>query len=162
MAHITDGQIKNYYMHNLRQNEEIDMLTHIAKCEFCAGRFATGFPKNEMIKLPHGIRTEILEKAEKIPTRQYRIKEYYGYCVRVALGMCMALGILVTINFSNIGYYQSFTDAGNVIQEIYGNASDKIGIVGIQKSNTAKKIDYEKKQSAMKKKQEEERKKVHF
>ena len=51
MAHITDEQIKKYYMHGMEQYEEINMLTHIAKCEYCAGRFATGIPETEMIKI---------------------------------------------------------------------------------------------------------------
>lgn len=159
MAHITDEQIKKYYLHCLKQNEEIDMLTHIAECEFCAGRFATGFPETEMIKFPHGVSAEILEKAEKIPTKQSRQKEYYGYCVRVALGMCMALGILVTVNFSNGGYSQNLTKVGNVIEKIDENAN--VGVIkgGIQKNTATKRTDYEKKQSAMKKKQEENRKK---
>ena len=45
MAHITDEQIKKYYMHDMEQYEEINMLTHIAKCEYCAGRFEQEYLK---------------------------------------------------------------------------------------------------------------------
>lgn len=65
MAHITDEQIKKYYAHMLRQPEETDMLMHIAKCEYCAGRFASGLPQTEMIGLPHGVSVEILKKQRK-------------------------------------------------------------------------------------------------
>ena len=47
MAHITDEQIKKYYAHMLRQPEETDMLMHIAKCEYCAGRFAQDYLKRK-------------------------------------------------------------------------------------------------------------------
>ena len=100
MAHITDEQIKKYYAHMLRQPEETDMLMHIAKCEYCAGRFASGLPQTEMIGLPHGVSVEILKKAEKIPTKQRRRREYYRYCTRVALGMCMSFALLVTANLT--------------------------------------------------------------
>lgn len=65
MAHITDEQIKKYYMHDMEQYEEINMLTHIAKCEYCAGRFATGIPETEMIKLPRGLRLGFWRKQRK-------------------------------------------------------------------------------------------------
>ncbi|MBU5479161.1 hypothetical protein KQI69_08090 [Eubacterium sp. MSJ-13] len=159
MAHITDEQIKRYYMHDLRQDEEISMLTHIAKCEYCAGRFASGIPETEMIKLPRGVTAGILEKAEKIPTRRDRKKEYYGYCTRVALGMCMALGLLVTVNLSNGLYSQNLTGAGEVIEEVEQNVNLGLGIGDTKKGVMAEKSKYDKKQLEMKKKQEEERKK---
>ena len=86
MAHITDEQIKKYYMHDMEQYEEINMLTHIAKCEYCAGRFATGIPETEMIKLPRGVTAGILEKAEKIPTGHDRRKDITGIAQESHLG----------------------------------------------------------------------------
>ena len=71
----------------------------------------------------------------------------------------MALGILVTVSFSNGGYSQGLTNAGSVIEKIDENAN--VGVIrgGIQKNAATKRTDYEKKQSAMKKEQEEKRKK---
>ena len=159
MAHITDEQIKKYYVHDMEQYEEINMLTHIAKCEYCAGRFAAGIPETEMIKLPRGITAEILEKAEKIPTWHDRRKEYYGYCTRVALGMCMALGLLVTVNFSNGSYLRNPAETGQIIEEVGQNVNAGFGIGDTKKSVMEEKSRYDKKQSEMKKKQEEDRKK---
>ena len=152
MAHITDEQIKKYYMHDMEQYEEINMLTHIAKCEYCAGRFATGIPETEMIKLPRGVTAEILEKAEKIPTGHDRRKEYYGYCTRVALGMCMALGILVTVDFSNGSYLRNPAETGQIIEEVGQNVNAGFGIGDTKKSVMEEKSRYDKKQSEMKKK----------
>ena len=157
MAHITDEQIKKYYAHMLRQPEETDMLTHIAKCEYCAGRFASGLPQTEMIGLPHGVSVEILEKAEKIPTKQRRRREYYRYCTRVALGMCMSFALLVTANLTYNSDSQSMP--GTVLEEVQQDIGEKIGSETARKDLTAKKSAYEKKQSEMKKKQDTERKK---
>lgn len=158
MAHITDEQIKKYYMHDMEQYEEINMLTHIAKCEYCAGRFATGIPETEMIKLPRGVTAGILEKAEKIPTGHDRRKENYGYCTRVALGMCMALGILVTVSFSNGSYLRNPAETVPIIEQVGQNANTGLGI-GDTKNVMEEKSKYDKKQSEMKKKQEKDRKK---
>ena len=40
-----------------------------------------------------------MEKAAKIPDRRQKQREYYRYCTRVALGVCMALGLMVAANF---------------------------------------------------------------
>lgn len=149
MAHITDEQIKKYYAHMLRQPEETDMLTHIAKCEYCAGRFASGLPQTEMIGLPHGVSVEILEKAEKIPIKQRRRREYYRYCTRVALGMCMSFALLVTANLTYNSDSQSMP--GTVLEEVQQDKGEKFGSETARKDLTAKKSAYEKKQSEMKK-----------
>ena len=99
MAHITDQQITKYYKHQLTAKEEMELLQHTAQCEYCAGRLAAGFPEVEMISLPRGVTAGILEKAAKIPDRRQKQREYYRYCTRVALGVCMALGLMVTVNF---------------------------------------------------------------
>ena len=99
MAHITDQQITKYYKHQLTAREEIELLQHAAQCEYCAGRLAAGLPEVEMISLPRGVTAGILEKAAKIPDRRQKQREYYRYCTRVALGICMALGLMVTVNF---------------------------------------------------------------
>lgn len=99
MAHITDQQITKYYKHQLAAKEEMELLQHAAQCEYCAGRLASGLPEVEMISLPRGVTAGILEKAAKIPDRRQKQREYYRYCTRVALGVCMALGLMVTVNF---------------------------------------------------------------
>lgn len=99
MAHITDQQITKYYKHQLTAREEMELLQHAAQCEYCAGRLAAGLPEVEMISLPRGVTAGILEKAAKIPDRRQKQREYYRYCTRVALGICMALGLMVTVNF---------------------------------------------------------------
>lgn len=99
MAHITDQQITKYYQHELTAKEEIKILQHAAQCEYCAGRLAAGLPEIEMISLPRGVTAGILEKAAKIPDRRQKQREYYRYCTRVALGVCMALGLMVAANF---------------------------------------------------------------
>lgn len=159
MAHVTDEQIKKYYTHDLSQSDEIDMLTHIAKCEYCAGRFAAGLPETQMIRLPRGVTAGILEKAEKIPTSRERRREYYGYCTRVAIGMCMALGLLVTVNFSNGLYSRNMTGAEEIIEEVQQNVNMGLGKSDMKKSTLTEKSEYDKKQSEMKRKQEKERKK---
>lgn len=158
MAHITDEQIKKYYAHMLRKSEEIYMLGHIARCEYCATRFASGLPQTEMLTLPHGVSVGILEKAEKIPTKQLRRREYYGYCTRVALGMCMSLALLVTVNLTYNAYPQNMQ--GTVLEQFSQYTDEKSENTMYGKEDlTAKKTEYEKKQSEMKKEQDSERKK---
>ena len=98
-----------------------------------------------------------LEKAEKIPTKQRRRREYYRYCTRVALGMCMSFALLVTANLTYNSDSQSMP--GTVLEEVQQDKGEKIGSETARKDLTAKKSAYEKKQSEMKKKQDTERKK---
>lgn len=100
MGHITDTQMKRFYLHELGSREEQEMLEHCAKCEFCAGRMAAGFPEAELITPPRGMKEEIMDMVRRIPTRRQRKQEYYRYCTGVMLGMCMAIGLLIGSSFA--------------------------------------------------------------
>lgn len=157
MAHITDQQITKYYKHQLTAREEMELLQHAAQCEYCAGRLAAGLPEVEMISLPRGVTAGILEKAAKIPDRRQKQREYYRYCTRVALGICMALGLMVTVNFQG-GQGLPETTQLHIISD--GGASvsrdDPEEIIPQQDSE---KLAYQQKLEKEKQKQKEQREK---
>lgn len=99
MGHITDTQLKHFYLHELGGREEQELFEHCAKCEFCAGRMAAGFPDTELLTPPRGMKEEIIDLAGQIPTRRQRRQEYYRYCTGIAFGMCMAIGLMIGSNF---------------------------------------------------------------
>lgn len=99
MGHITDLQIRNFYLHRLRVDEEQELLEHAANCDFCSGRLAAGFPEEELLTPPPDMKEEIIERAGRIPTRRQRRRAYYGYCTRVVLGMCLAFVLLGSGSF---------------------------------------------------------------
>lgn len=157
MAHITDQQITKYYKHQLAAKEEMELLQHAAQCEYCAGRLASGLPEVEMISLPRGVTAGILEKAAKIPDRKQKQREYYRYCTRVALGVCMALGLMVTVNFQGerrlpvITQFHIISDGGVSVSE-----DDPEEIIPQQDSE---KLAYQQKLAKEKQKQKEQREK---
>ena len=155
MAHITDQQITKYYQHSLTAKEEMELLQHAAQCEYCAGRLAAGFPEVEMISLPRGVTAGILEKAAKIPDRRQKQREYYRYCTRVALGVCMALGLMVTVNFQG-GRGLPITTQTHVISDtlVSRDAPEKI----ISKQDSEK-LAYQQQLEKEKQQQKEQREK---
>ena len=157
MAHITDQQITKYYQHRLTANEEMELLQHAAQCEYCAGRLAAGLPEVEMISLPRGVTAGILEKAAKIPDRKQKQREYYRYCTRVALGVCMALGLMVTVNFQGERGLP-ITAQPHIISglDTSGSKCDPEKIISKQDSG---KLAYQQKLAKEKQKQKEQREK---
>ena len=71
----------------------------------------------------------------------------------------MALGILVTVSFSNGSYLRNPAETVPIIEQVGQNANTGLGIGDTKKSVMEEKSRYDKKQSEMKKKQEEDRKK---
>lgn len=157
MAHITDQQITKYYKHQLAAKEEMELLQHAAQCEYCAGRLASGLPEVEMISLPRGVTAGILEKAAKIPDRKQKQREYYRYCTRVALGVCMALGLMVTVNFQG-DRGLPITAQPHIISglDTSGSKCDPEKIISKQDSG---KLAYQQKLAKEKQKQKEQREK---
>ena len=70
----------------------------------------------------------------------------------------MALGILVTVSFSNGSYLRNPAETVPIIEQVGQNANTGLGI-GDTKNVMEEKSKYDKKQSEMKKKQEKDRKK---
>lgn len=153
MAHITDQQITKYYGHQLDAGEEMELLQHAAQCEYCAGRLAAGIPEAEMISLPRGVTAGILEKAARIPDRKQRQREYYRYCTRVALGVCMALGLMVTVNFQ--GGWSSQVPS----QKYVGAEWERVRPEEIPSEQNSEKLAYQQKLEKEKQKQKEQREK---
>lgn len=157
MAHITDQQITKYYKHQLAAKEEMVLLQHAAQCEYCAGRLASGLPEVEMISLPRGVTAGILEKAAKIPDRRQKQREYYRYCTRVALGVCMALGLMVTVNFQG-GRGLSVTTQLHIVSD-GGVSVSRDDPEEIIPQKDSEKLAYQQKLEKEKQKQKEQREK---
>lgn len=98
MKHSTDAELKNYYAHMLNPEEELALLEHIARCEYCAGRFANAFPEEELITPPPGLHDEILAKRPKV-LRPSAKREFYRYSAKVVFAVGMALFFLFTSSF---------------------------------------------------------------
>lgn len=157
MAHITDQQITKYYQHRLTANEEMELLQHAAQCEYCAGRLAAGLPEVEMISLPRGVTAGILEKAARIPDRKQKQREYYRYCTRVALGVCMALGLMVTVNFQGERGLPVTTQS-HIISDV-GTSVSRCDPERIITKQDSEKLAYQQRLEKEKQKQKEQREK---
>ena len=154
MAHITEEQIRKYYRHELEQADEIALLHHVAQCEYCAGKLAAGLPESQVLSVPRGLRTEILEQADRIPGRRQRQREYYRYCTRVALGMCMALGLMVSVNFMDNSAWQQMASWKNAVTELSTQRERTAS-----SDEAARKQQYEKEQSKRLQEQKEKQRK---
>lgn len=121
MRHLSDLEIERFYEHRLDREEERGILIHTAECEECAARLAELFPKSEILRVPAGLRDEILRRTEA-PMRRNRQKEeiskvspgglsllreavqtrreWYRYSARVVFAMGMALLFLFGGDFS--------------------------------------------------------------
>lgn len=111
MKHITDADMKRFYSHTLSSQEEMQLLSHMAKCDFCAARMASFFPERELLSPPPDLSGDILETAKKLPTRRERQREFYRYSTKVVLAMGMALSLFVFFNLS--GNIPSLTGSPN-------------------------------------------------
>lgn len=154
MAHITEEQIRKYYRHELEQADEIALLHHVAQCEYCAGKLAAGLPESQVLSVPRGLRAEILEQADRIPGRRQRQREYYRYCTRVALGMCMALGLMVSVNFMDNSAWQRVASWKNAVTELSTQRERTAS-----SDEAARKQQYEKEQSKRLQEQKEKQRK---
>lgn len=154
MAHITEEQIRKYYRHELEQADEIALLHHVAQCEYCAGKLAAGLPESQVLSVPRGLRTEILEQADRIPGRRQRQREYYRYCTRVALGMCMALGLMVSVNFMDNSAWQRVASWKNAVTGLSTQRERTAS-----SDEAARKQQYEKEQSKRLQEQKEKQRK---
>lgn len=107
MKHITDAEIHLYYNHAMKQEEERGLLEHIAVCEYCAGRWASSFPKQEMLVPPASLQEEIVQQAgENLPSQKWKESywEWYRYSARVILAMGLAVAMLFFHDFSSFCY----------------------------------------------------------
>lgn len=101
MKHLTDLDIKRFYSHSLQHVEEMSLLEHISKCDYCAGRLSSSFPVSELLSLPPDLCSDILSAARKIPSKKERKLDFYRYSTKVVLAMGMAISLLVLSNFSD-------------------------------------------------------------
>ena len=101
MKHLTDLDFRRFYSHTLRCDEEMSLLEHAAKCDYCAGRLSSAFPERELLSPPPDLCSDILDAAKKIPSRKEMKLEFYRYSTKVVLAMGMALSLLVLGNFSD-------------------------------------------------------------
>lgn len=105
MNHVTDAEIQLYYLHKMKQDEERGFLEHIAVCEYCAGRWASGFPKQEMLTPPNGLRENIRRQTygkQSPQKRKAQYREWYWYSAKVVLAMSLAIVMLFGSDFSGM------------------------------------------------------------
>ena len=100
MKHITDAEIRLFHTHKLASDEEMLLLDHMAKCDFCAGRLFSALPERELLTPPPDLCSNIVEAAKRMPSRKEKQREFYRYSTKVVLAMGLALSLLVFCNFS--------------------------------------------------------------
>ncbi len=102
MRHVSDSEIQRYYAHGMKETEERGLLEHISECEYCAGRWANGFPVQEMLIPPVSFRVDLERQIQQARAPQKRMKSYrawYQYCAKVILAMGFAIIVLFLGDF---------------------------------------------------------------
>ncbi|CDA28865.1 hypothetical protein [Eubacterium sp. CAG:156] len=122
MNHLKDEEIISYYNHKLEQNEEMNLIEHVAGCTECAERFANLFPVEELIEPTDNLQNEIEaklndekyqkrvktsgekheSKAKIIPLTKYKSKktEWFSYSSKVVVAAGIA--VLMVFNMDSI------------------------------------------------------------
>lgn len=110
MKHLSDQEISNYYLGNMSQDEEMNLLIHTAQCSFCAGRLASAFPERELIAPPPELKNQILRTVRKKQFYKSNPKrEFYFYSAKVIAGVCMALTLLLSASLTQDSFRQTYT-----------------------------------------------------
>ena len=87
MSHISEERLKA----RLTTKE----LEHIAKCEYCAERFAL-FCEDQLLPLPLPIKEQIIKKAKIYSPAYRKQQEFKKYCFRVVLSCAGSLALIVS------------------------------------------------------------------
>lgn len=85
-------------------------LEHIASCEFCAEEYANAIEKNAMIKAPHYLKEEIMQKTGALLRKNdtarsllpWKKIQLFSYSLKIGLAMCGALVLLNLVPTGNI------------------------------------------------------------
>lgn len=89
----------------VHKNITIEELKHIASCDICAGEYAKVIEERAMIKAPHYLKDNILEKTralskeqERVRQREYKLPwkklQLLMFSMKIGLAMCGALTLL--------------------------------------------------------------------
>ncbi len=128
MNHVTDTEIQLYYLHKMNPDEERGFLEHIAGCEYCAGRWASGFPKQELLSPPKSLREDIQKQAfgNRLLQARRQYREWYWYSAKMILAMSLAIVMLFVSDFSGVLYEGRHPQAGIVQQSREYHEGNKI------------------------------------
>lgn len=153
MKHTTDSEIRRFHAHTLSSGEEMLLLNHMAKCDFCAGRLANALPEKELLTPPPDLFSNILEAAKRIPSRKEKRREFYHYSTKVVLAMGMALSLLAVCSLSD-GIPIITPSGSSSLQH-----SSQSYLNSLQKQEAKRKNMEEQKEKFLQEKQEEEERK---
>lgn len=88
----------------------LEDLEHIASCEFCGEEYSKAIEKNAMIKAPHYLKEEILQKTGALLRKNdignsllpWKKIQLFRYSIKIVLAMCGALVLLNLAPAANI------------------------------------------------------------
>ena len=99
--HIEEETLKKLIQGTLSEQEQINVLEHLAVCDKCAWRYSECM-EHHIIKAPVDLKDSIMERSQWIlnkPQRKYLI--FYRYCTKIGIGMVASLLFL----FGNSNIY---------------------------------------------------------
>ncbi len=98
VRHLSQYDLKALKEGTLHEAEILALSVHISDCGLCAGRFASSFSEDELLKVPYGFSENI---AVKLKMGREDRKQLFFYSIRVAVAACATLIFIFSgaINF---------------------------------------------------------------
>lgn len=93
MNHITNEQWDAFFNGTMSEKDSLALLEHTAQCTYCADCMAGGFPKEQLITPPKGLKDEIGKKAEK----QHSLRHFQKHMELLAYGVRVAASVVLSI-----------------------------------------------------------------
>lgn len=98
--------------------EDVETLEHIASCDICAASYMEMIETNSLIKAPHYMKANILQKSKKLIKKEQHSKQVqlFHYSMKVGLAMCGALAMIFLSSFGSISSTKSNQEKINLEQ----------------------------------------------
>lgn len=123
------------------KNITLKELEHIASCEICAEKYAVYLEQQDMIKAPHYLKDNIIQKSRVFSEIQETKKQYtiqlpwkklqlLRYSMKIGLAMCGALAILFLSPSGNVpreepsGMVNFFDKMNSELREFSNNMAE--------------------------------------
>jgi hypothetical protein len=101
-------------------NITLKELEHIASCDICAEKYAAQLEQQDMIKAPHYLKDNIIQKTRafseiQVIKKQFTIQlpwkklQLLRYSMKIGLAMCGALAILFLSPSGNVSHEEPFS-----------------------------------------------------
>lgn len=75
MSHIEKQALERLYRGELPLEEQMEVMEHISKCEYCASAFAAVAEEMMLMTAPTNLKSRILHQAETLPV-QLQVKQH--------------------------------------------------------------------------------------